>query len=208
MRIRDWLIPQDKIFFELITKMFAKVVAASQVFSQAVRHNQFDHAVVLEIEKLENECDQHVHQIFDHLNQAFITPIDHEDIAHLTIACDDIIDFILVISSRLHIYNLNIANNNLQEFITIIEEMIKETFAIVTKTDKLKQNVLTSHAKAIHQFENQADTLLIKSLTEVFKEEDLKTLIKKKEIYEFLEVLTDNIEDFCDLVQGIVTKNL
>ena len=65
-----------------------------------------------------------------------------------------------------------------------------------------------AHAEKINKLENKADDLLIESLEKVFKRKDIKRLIKEKEVYEMMEVLTDKIEDFCDRIQGVVTKNL
>ena len=65
-----------------------------------------------------------------------------------------------------------------------------------------------AHAEKINKLENKADDLLIKSLKHVFKRKEIKRIIKEKEVYEMMEVLTDKIEDFCDRIQGVVTKNL
>ncbi len=94
MRLRDWLIPQDKVFFELLTKEVSKVVKASDIFYQAIIKNNCDKQTVVRMKKLETECDQLVHQVFFRLNQTFITPLDHEDIGRLTIVCDDLLDLI------------------------------------------------------------------------------------------------------------------
>jgi len=86
--------------------------------------------------------------------------------------------------------------------------MVNETLTLVSKSNKLKQKLLLAHAEKINKLENKADDLLIESLKQVFKKKDIKRLIKEKEVYEMMEVLTDKIEDFCDRIQGIVTKNL
>ena len=120
MRLRDWLIPQDKIFFELLVKQVSKIVKATDIFYKATVNDKFTQQTVLKIKKLERECDQIVHQIFTHLNRTFITPIDHEDIGRLTIACDDLIDLIFVISQRICVYRINGSNKMLVKF-TLVE---------------------------------------------------------------------------------------
>lgn len=208
MKLRDWLIPNDKVFFELLVKQVSKIVKATDIFYKAIVTKKFGKPTVLKIKKIEHEADQIVHQVFSHLNRTFITPIDHEDIGRLTIACDDLIDLIFVISQRIHVYNINSGDKTLVEFAKIVKKMIDETSALLNKSTRLKQRLLTAHAQKIHKLENEADDLVIKSLREVFEQNDVKKLIKEKEIYELMEVLTDRIEDFCDIVQGIVTKNL
>jgi len=208
MKLREWLIPQDKIFFELLASQVEKVVKSSKIFHQAILKDKFNKDTVLKIKKLEKECDEIVHEIFKRLNQTFITPIDHEDIGKLTIACDDLIDLIYVISRRLLIYKIDGKNKTLKEFSAIVSKMINEISIMVITTNKLKQKPLLAHAKIVHKLENKADDLVVKSLEQIFNQKDVKRLIKEKEIYEFLEILTDKIEDFCDLIQGVVTKNL
>ena len=208
MKLKDWLIPKNELFFELLDSQISKVVKASNIFHKAIVKNRFNQQTVSRIKKLEKECDAIVHEIFIHLNATFITPVDHEDIGHLTIACDDLIDLIFIISQRLKLYEINLQNKNLIRFNKIIKQMISETASLVIKSNKLDQKLLFSHAQTIHRLENKADRLLIKSLEEVFNNKDIKILIKEKEIYGMMEVLTDRIEDFCDLIQGIVTKNL
>lgn len=208
MKLREWLIPQDKVFFELLASQILKVVKASKIFHKAITNNRFDKRTVSSIRKLEKECDEIVHDLFTRLNRTFITPIDHEDIGRLTLAGDDLIDLIYEISRKILIYDVNGKNKTLVEFSSIVKEMIDEISTMVIKSNKLSQKPLVSHAKTVHRLENKADDLLVKSLDKVFKKNDIKALIKEKEIYELLEVLTDKVEDFCDLIQGIVTKNL
>lgn len=208
MKLRDWLIPQDKIFFELLSEQVSKVLAASEIFCRAIISNDFDQKTVTKIKKLESECDQIVHEIFKRLNRTFITPIDHEDIGRLAITCDDLIDLTFVISRRLEIYQIDGRNKTLLRFAKIIKKMFKETSSMVLKSSKLRQKLIVSHAQAIHKLENEADNLVVKGLKDLFLHDDPKRIIKEKEIYELMESLTDRIEDFCDLIQGIVTKNL
>jgi uncharacterized protein Yka (UPF0111/DUF47 family) len=208
MKLREWLIPQDKVFFELLASQIIKVVKASTIFHKALANDRFDKRTVSSIRKLEKECDEIVHDLFTRLNRTFITPIDHEDIGKLTLAGDDLIDLIYEISRKILIYGVNGKNKILLEFSSIVKEMIDEVSTMVVKSNKLSQKPLLSHAKKVHRLENKADDLLVKSLGKVFKKNDIKALIKEKEIYELLEVLTDKVEDFCDLIQGIVTKNL
>jgi len=208
MRIKDWLFPQDKLFFELLTKQFAMVAKASEILYQAIIKNKFNQKTIGKIEQLENEGDRLVHRVFTRLNQTFIAPLDHEDIGRLVIAGDNLLDLIFVISRRLEIYKINLKNKNLEEAVLIVKKMIAETGQVILKTRSLRQELLLSHARRIHRLENQADDLVIENLRRVFQKKDIRQLIKEKEIYELLEVLTDKIESFCDLIQGVVTKNL
>ena len=208
MNLRDWLIPKNEIFFELLEEHANKVHKASNIFCRAIINERFNKSTVSKVKKLESECDKIVKKIFINLNRTFITPIDHEDIGRLIIASDDLIDLIYTISRKIYVYEINGKNKTLKSFALIIQKMVNETLTLVVKSNKLKQQLLMAHAEKINKLENKADDLLIESLKKVFKRKDIKRLIKEKEVYEMMEVLTDKIEDFCDRIQGVVTKNL
>ena len=200
--------PRNEIFFELLERHANKVHKASNIFCRAIINGRFNKSTVSRIKKLESECDDIVKKFFINLNRTFITPIDHEDIGRLIISSDDLIDLIYTISRKIYIYDINGKNKILKEFAIIVQKMVNETLTLVSKSNKLKQKLLLAHAEKINKLENKADDLLIESLKQVFKKKDIKRLIKEKEVYEMMEVLTDKIEDFCDRIQGIVTKNL
>lgn len=86
--------------------------------------------------------------------------------------------------------------------------MIRESQILVTKIKYMNQNQMRSHARKIHQLENQADDLMLDCLIQLTREKNVKLMIFKKEVYDILEALTDKIEDFCNLTQKVVMKNL
>lgn len=59
----------------------------------------------------------------------------------------------------------------------------------------------------IDRLENVADEIAHSALAELFKLDDLRSIMKLKEIYEQLETATDRSEDVADIVKDIVIKN-
>ena len=55
--------------------------------------------------------------------------------------------------------------------------------------------------------ENEADDLHDNSMVKLYKTKDPVQIIIKKEIYDFLEEITDKCEDVCLVIQDIVMKN-
>jgi uncharacterized protein Yka (UPF0111/DUF47 family) len=63
------------------------------------------------------------------------------------------------------------------------------------------------HAVEVNRLENSADNLLRDSLAALFEEEgDPIEVIKWKEIYETMEVVTDRCEDVANVIEGILLK--
>ena len=56
------------------------------------------------------------------------------------------------------------------------------------------------------RLENEADTLLHESVAALFKTDDAITIIKLKEVYEFLESITDKCEDVVQEIRNIVVE--
>jgi uncharacterized protein Yka (UPF0111/DUF47 family) len=59
----------------------------------------------------------------------------------------------------------------------------------------------------INSIENQADDVFDMSIEKLFEQEnDFKEVIKKREIYQVLEIATDKIEDVGNVVESIIIK--
>jgi uncharacterized protein Yka (UPF0111/DUF47 family) len=60
----------------------------------------------------------------------------------------------------------------------------------------------------INRIENEADQLLRKATSRLFKEgKDPLYIIKWKEIYETLETATDRCEDVANVIEGVVLEH-
>jgi hypothetical protein len=67
---------------------------------------------------------------------------------------------------------------------------------------------VTPSVVEINRLENEADRLHQDVVTALFDEEkDPITLIKWKEIYDYLESTIDRIEDVSDVIQGVMLKH-
>lgn len=208
MKLKDWLIPKDKIFYDLLDEHIGLVVKAANRLNRDLSTNQFSDKTVSRIEKLETDADTIIITVFNKLNQTFITPMDHEDLGNLIITADDLIDLIQASARRIKIYKLGGRQQQVKKFVAIIDTMIKESQQLVQKIKQMSQHELESHARHIHRLENGADNLLLDCLEQLMKERNIRLLIQKKEIFEILETLTDKIEEFCNLTQKVVMKNL
>ena len=94
MGFKEWIIPQDKIFFDLIEKESHLVVKAAKAFRDMLKDYPNSAQKREEIRELEHTCDGILHEIFGRLNKSFIAPFDHEDITKLVSLYDDVLDLI------------------------------------------------------------------------------------------------------------------
>ena len=59
----------------------------------------------------------------------------------------------------------------------------------------------------IHTLENKSDDIYHEALDNLFNKKNPIEIIKYKEIYEFLEDLTDKCEDIANVIESIVVKH-
>ena len=60
---------------------------------------------------------------------------------------------------------------------------------------------------AINSIENQADDIFDMSIEKLFETEpDAKEVIKKREIYQVMEIVTDKCEDAANVIESIIIK--
>lgn len=161
-----------------------------------------------EIKELEHEADNKVHEIIKDLNQAFITPIEREDILQLTMALDDIIDGMEEFTALMDVYQIMSTNTYIDRFADYILKASKEILISMELIAKGKLQDLEPHAILIKDYESKCDDLYRESLRSLFQEEtDPIRVIKYKEIYETLEEIADSCQDVASTLQSIIMKN-
>lgn len=206
---KEWIIPQDKVFFDLLERHVGLARQSAAVFHSMVQNWANVEAWRTKIHEIEHQADQVGHEVFDRLNRTFITPIDREDIARLAHALDDIVDAIYAAANRIALLEIPAATPPMAAFIVTLEAQVKELEAGVRalrKPSTMKSSI-PAHAVEIHRLENVADRALNEALGALFKTNDAIQILKYKEIYEFLEDATDRCEDAADVLQDILRKH-
>jgi uncharacterized protein Yka (UPF0111/DUF47 family) len=66
---------------------------------------------------------------------------------------------------------------------------------------------ITDAMVAINSVENQADDVFDLSIEQLFENEpDAKEVLKKREIYQVMEIVTDKCEDAANVIESIIIK--
>ncbi len=160
-----------------------------------------------QIRDLEHKGDMIVHNIFEKLDKAFITPIDHEDLASLASRYDDVIDGIYGVAKRIIVYEIREPTMEMSEFTEIVVQSVIEIDAALHLIQKPDQPEVERRCIEVNRLENLADDLLNRSVANLFKTDDAIHIMKLKEIYEKYEFITDRCEDVTDAIHDTVLKN-
>ncbi len=164
--------------------------------------------VSVEIHRLEHEGDQICHNIYKEINTTFVTPLDREDIIELTQALDDVMDLIHASASILVTYNIKKITPAAAEFSKIISDSTK---LIAESLPKLRHrrgfSTVDKAIIEINRLENEADDLLRKSLTALFKHpRNPVDVIRWRDIYCLMEEITDKTEEIANTLRNLTTK--
>ena len=211
MGLRTWLIPQERRFFDLLEQQLAIVREGTEVLRAMVEdaEGRGSSHYQKKLKAIEHRGDDKVHEIYHALNQTFITPIDREDIAALTSHMDDVLDFINASVRRMVIYGVDPTKDEvIKQFARNLIETTDELARALKCIRHLPSNTFEKRARTIHSLENRADDLHLDALADLFCcGLDPVTIMKKKEIYDMLEVATDKCEDVANVLGDIIVKH-
>src|ERR1700727_1366800 len=202
--------PKDKVFYSLFEEVEESVARMGGLLKQVVWEPDFDKrgALILELEKQEHVNDEFTHRIFTELGRNFITPFDREDIHYLASALDDICDYIYAATKKINFYKVNPNDMGIQKLADLIDQGAGQIQIAVKELRNMRDmRKITDALVKVNSIENQADDIFDLSIDLVFEQEpDAKEVIKKREIYQVMEIVTYKGEDAANVIESIIIK--
>lgn len=202
-------LPKDKVFFTLFEKVCENLASMAQDFHTYLTDhpNKIEELLIL-MENGEHVNDDLTHQIFIELGQNFITPFDREDIHHLAMALDDVADYMYASVKKLNTYGVYEIDEVMVEMSLLALEGIQALGKAVHELRDMKNlENITQSCVLINSIENQGDVVLDNALKDLFQNStDAIKIIKLKDIYQDMEVITDKCEDAADVIESIIIK--
>lgn len=202
--------PKNRIFFELFEQVANNCARMGTVMKEVVAETDFDKrgALIKQIEDLEHANDELTHSLFTELGRNFITPFDREDIHYLATSLDDIADYIYASAKKINFYRVNPNDIGIKKMADLIEQGAHQiSIAVKELRDMKNMRNITEALVKINSIENQADDVFDMSIERLFATEpDAKEVIKKREIYQVMEIVTDKCEDASNVIESIIIK--
>jgi len=200
------LIPRDNSFFVMFSQMSENLIAGARVMVDLFTDYTNVDRKISEIRRIERTGDELTHAVLTKLNQTFITPFDREDIHQLASSLDDVLDFLNAAGARIIMYRITNpppAALDLSRLILQQAEELHRALPLLRKSGDIM-----THCVEINRIENEADVVSRAAIGRLFDEEkDPITLIKNKELIEFLELATDKAEDVANVLETVILKN-
>ncbi len=207
MKLR--LFPKDNKFFDLFRRDAANLTTGVDALLELVDHYVDVEAKYLRIKEIEHQGDMITHDIFTKLRETFITPLEREDIHALASGLDDVLDCVEGVASRLHFFRIKTPTPEIKRLVAIIAQAAHQIAEALDKLEKLEH--VHAFCREINQLEYQADVIGREAIANLFdtteRVDQLKDLIKLKEIYGRLEIAADRCEDVANVIEGIIVKS-
>jgi uncharacterized protein Yka (UPF0111/DUF47 family) len=202
--------PKDRVFYTLFEQVADTMSKMGKVLKEVVKEPDFDKraGLISQIEDLEHVNDDFTHQIFTELGRNFITPFDREDIHYLATSLDDVCDYIFATAKKINFYKVNPNDQGIQKMADLIEQASEQIRAAVHELRNMRDmRRITEALVKVNSIENQADDIFDLSIERLFETEpDAKEVIKKREIYQVMEIVTDKCEDAANVIESIIIK--
>jgi uncharacterized protein Yka (UPF0111/DUF47 family) len=201
--------PREEKFFDLFEELANKIEAGGKLFLELAESGSYSEAQVARLKEIEHEADIITHRTYEKMHTTFLTPLDREDIHCLINKMDSILDMTEAAAARIILYRVKKPAVELIEQARILSEAIGKVKTIIHALRDMKHaQLILQTSVEINTLENAGDVVLRAAMAHLFEnEQDVRELIKWKEIHERIEEAIDVCEDVSNIVEGIVLKN-
>lgn len=199
---------KDK-FAVLLSSIAVNLKEGANYFADYRLKNVSDLQIFFEkMKEYETKGDSYVHDIIKELNNAFITPLEREDILHLAMSMDDVLDGFEQCAALFEMYSITQADEFMLKLVEAIRNAVIEIEKAVELLTNKKLIQIRAHSILIKDYESKCDGILRQSIKQLFAvEKDPIRIIQYKEIYENLENIADSCQGVANTLETIIMKN-
>lgn len=198
-------------YFKKMEQLAENVHIAAEILEEIVdNYSTTDFSERAEkIHEIEKNSDQIVEELTNELYDAFITPIEREDILVVSERLDDILDGVNAMTYLFENLVITQMRAETDKLAALVTEAAKGVHEAMKEFPKLKNSKdLKKLISDVNYVESQGDRLYSRLKKHLFsKEQDVLEIVKWKEIYDGFELIINYHEDAVDLIDGMIIKN-
>ena len=152
----------------------------------------------------EKEADAVRRELVEDINRTFITPIDRDDLYRLSSSIDDLADYAWTTVKEVRIYDIQPD----QHLLTMARTLLKMADGLLICTQKLEKDHagVAAEATKVKKLENTLNVQFHQSIAELFETDDIKKILKYREIYSHMNHAADKGDFSADILLDIVVK--
>ncbi|MDN6639996.1 MAG: DUF47 family protein [Tetragenococcus sp.] len=198
-------------YFKKMEQLAENVHIAAEVLEEIVENYSSNNFVEKadKIHEIEKNSDYIVEELTNKLYDAFITPIEREDILMISERLDDILDGINAMTYLFENLVITEMREETDKFATLVTKAAKGVYEAMKEFPKFKNSkTLKDLISDVNNVESQGDRLYSRLKKQLFsQEQDILEIVKWKEIYDGFELIINYNEDAVDLIDGMTIKN-
>jgi len=210
MTLLEKLMPKSDDFFSDFEAQAATVVEGAKLLKELLDDFTNVPAKVQAIKDVEHRADDITHRAFARLHTQFITPFDRAEIHQLLSRIDDVLDLADAAAERLGLYDIDQVLPEARDLAAVLVAQTEKMREGVVGLREMKKNpnAILEACKEVNVLENQADSLLRRTMAKLFKRgNDPLTVLMWKEIIDLIETATDRAEDVANVLEGVVLEH-
>jgi uncharacterized protein len=191
-------------FFDLLVQHAALLAQAARTLRDYVLTGDADLAD--KIAKLELRGDVVLAELVNAIRDSFVTPLDRQDLYNLGETIDDMIDYLNNAAVEFKLFCIA-PTGPMHVMCGILVDAANQVEAAVIAISK-DANAAIGHANTACACENRMEDVYREALAELFDGEDIRAMLKVREIYRHLSNSADRADAVGKLIGKIVVKNL
>lgn len=210
MRVRDIILPEDRLFLDLFDQMATNIAQAADLLAEQCVDLTSNQSNCLKIRHLEHDSDDVARKIYGRLEESLITPLEPEEISRLVKALDDVIDIIDWVSHQICNYRIRTHSRDLKEFTEYISisahEIVKGVLGLHDLHNPESTREIKRTTEIINVNWNESSDLLSRAVSELFETNDTLMILKLKDVFENLEEVLQECNDVGHVLNEIVLR--
>jgi uncharacterized protein len=205
------ILPREESFFDLLERGAACAADSGAVLVELCAAKSIDErkAKLAKLRDVEHAADAVIHEVYDHLNLTFVTPLDRSDIYTLANDLEEIVDLNHATAMQVIVHAMEDVPDGSAELAQLIAESTGEVKVAVGLLRNLKHlEQVGKHTKRMSELEHAGDEIFRSRVGDLFRnEKNAVRLIQHKEFLEGLERALDACDHVGTALKTVVVKN-
>jgi predicted phosphate transport protein (TIGR00153 family) len=210
--LEQWLkklLPKQERFFAILSeqvRVLRRMTQYLQKFSEpgSVNNEEF----YIHCHEIEQQGDELVKEMAGTLAKTFVTPLDREDLYHLSVLTENALDACDEAARQFKLLPAKEKHDNITVFLNVLDETAQYLVGSMDALASRKFSVIVTNDEQVKRLEKTADGYYREQITELFNNcHDMKLLFIEKEIIEKLEEASDQMAHLSTFLTNLAVKH-
>ncbi len=212
MSLEQWLkklLPKQERFYTILSeqvRVLHRMTEYLQKFSEPGASNNEE--FYIHCHEIEQQGDDLVKEMAGTLAKTFVTPLDREDLYHLSVLIENALDACDEAARQFKLLPAKEAHDNIALFLNVLNEAAHYLVGSIDALASKQFAVIVANDEQVKRLEKTADGYYREQITELFNHcNDMKLLFIEKEIIEKLEEASDQMAHLSTFLTNLAVKH-